>query len=188
MLKLKDEGEEMKINCSKPIITRDEAMNIAKGGGNIAGRMLYGNKDIDLKLLYLENRYIVYNMTYLPNPISKLLKKTGKVRTQKIAAIIDGTRCTASYVPDELRYEELIVDEELIQYTEFSDEELISKGKDMCRRMVRRQMGRYITMEVESMISVYRPYYIAFYGSLVEGTKVRYLPIAADGNEVKRAF
>lgn len=34
----------------------------------------------------------------------------------------------------------------------------------------------------------YCPYYVAFYGELVEGTKVRYLPIAADKNEITRTF
>jgi len=91
-------------------------------------------------------------------------------------------------LPDGIQVVLKDVREEDIQFSEFTDEQVIGKGKDMCRRMVRRQVGSYITMDVISMESVYRPYYIAFYGELVEGTKVRYLPIQADGNEVKRTI
>jgi hypothetical protein len=35
---------------------------------------------------------------------------------------------------------------------------------------------------------VYRPYYVAFYGKVVQGERVRYLPIAADGCRVHRTF
>lgn len=178
----------MKIKCFQKTMSEDRAMNIAKCGGNILGKILYGNKPIQLKLMYLENRYIEYEMTYSANAISNLLKKQKQQenKKQKIRVMVEGTRCTASYVQDEIKATLKSVKEEDIQFSEFTDEQIIAKGKDMCRRMVRRQVGSFITLDVISMESVYRPFYIAFYGELVEGTKVRYLPIAADGNEVKR--
>jgi len=178
----------MKINCFPKTMSEEQAMKIAKGGGNILGKTLYSNKKVNIKLMYLENKYIEYEMTYKTNLIDKIIKKDEKIRKQKIRAIVEGTRCTASYVPDEIKLETKDIPDENIQFTEFAEDKLISKGKDACRRMVRRQIGSYITMEVEKMESVYRPYYIAFYGDLVEGTKVRYLPIPADGNEVKRTI
>lgn len=177
----------MKIKCFQKTMNEDQAMKIAMGGGNVLGKMLYGNKPIQLRLMYLENRYIEYEMTYSTNAISNLLKKEkSNEKKQKIRVIVEGTRCTASYVQNEINVTQKDVKEEDIQFSEFTDEQIIGKGKDMCRRMVRRQVGSYITMDVISMESVYRPYYIAFFGELVEGTKVRYLPIPADGNEVKR--
>jgi hypothetical protein len=176
----------MKIKCFPKTMSEEQAMKIARGGGNIVGKMLYGNKDINMRVMYLENRYIVFDMTYCPSIIQRLRKKEGKVKKQKIRVMVEGTRCTASYVDDEIKVDSIDVKEEDIQYSEFTDEQLVEKGKDMCRRMVRRQVGNYITLEVDSMTTVFRPYYIAFYGNLIEGTKVRYLPIPADGNEVKR--
>jgi len=176
----------MKIKCFPKTMSEEQAMKIAKGGGNVLGKTLYGNKKDNIKLMYLENRYIQYEMTYSTNIIDKRLKKDKEARKQKIRAMVEGTRCTASYVPDEINLEIKDIPDENIQFTEFKDEQIIGKGRDACRRMVRRQIGSYITMEVEEMESVYRPYYIAFYGDLVQGTKVRYLPIPADGNEVKR--
>lgn len=176
----------MKIKCFPKTMSEEQAMDIARGGGNIVGKALYGNKKVNIKLMYLENRYIEYEMTYSSNMLTKLLKKDEKVKKQKIRAMVEGTRCTASYVPDEINVEIKDVHDDCIQFTEFTNEQIIGKGKDVCRRMVRRQVGSYITMEVEKMESVYRPFYIAFYGDLIQGTKVRYLPIPADGNEVKR--
>jgi len=178
----------MKIKCFPKTMSETQAMKIAERGGNILGRVLFGNKRIQLKLMYLESRYIEYEMTFSTNVISNLFKKQNENKKQKIRAMVEGTRCTASYLPDGIKVVLKDVREEDIQFSEFTDEQIIGKGKDMCRRMVRRQVGSYITMDVISMESVYRPYYIAFYGELVEGTKVRYLPIQADGNEVKRTI
>jgi hypothetical protein len=178
----------MKIKCFPKLMSEEQAIKIARGGGNMLGKALYGKKNVNMKLMYLESRYIVYDMTYSTNLISNLFNKKGEVKKQKIRAMVEGTRCTASYLPDGINVEIKEVNEEQIQFSSFTDEQLIGKGKDMCRRMVRRQVGSYITMEVEKMERVYRPFYIAFYGDLVEGSKVRYLPIPADGNEVKRTI
>ncbi len=55
-------------------------------------------------------------------------------------------------------------------------------------RMVRRHVGRNLSIKPVEERKVYRPFYIAIYGDMVEGTKARYMPIAADGNVVCRNF
>ncbi|MBQ1742871.1 MAG: hypothetical protein II045_07260, partial [Oscillospiraceae bacterium] len=96
---------------------------------------------------------------------------------------------TASYAEDPIRTVEIEVDDdEAVQKTEFSDEKIIATAKRPALRMVRRQVGKVATAELDSMRSFYRPYYIAFYGELKMGERVRYLPIPADGFRVDRAL
>ena len=76
------------------------------------------------------------------------------------------------------------MDELSIQPTYYDDQRLEDCGIRMAKRMVRRRVGKQILMKTLSVEKFYRPYYIAIYGDMVEGTKARYLPIAADGFEV----
>ena len=69
-----------------------------------------------------------------------------------------------------------------------SDDKIIATAQRPALRMVRRQVGKVATAELDSMRSFYRPYYIAFYGELKMGERVRYLPIPADGFRVDRAL
>ena len=73
-------------------------------------------------------------------------------------------------------------------HPEIPEEKLIDEAKRLARRMVKRQVGRDVLLDVLSVRSIYRPYYIAFYGDLVENTKVRYIAIPADGNVIERTF
>ena len=77
---------------------------------------------------------------------------------------------------------------EAIQKTEFPDDEIVQTAKRMAVRMVRRQIGQVPIAELDTMRSIYRPYYVAFYGELKMGERVRYLPIPADGNRVERSL
>ena len=54
--------------------------------------------------------------------------------------------------------------------------------------MVRRQIGKVATAELHSMRSIYRPFYVAFYGKYEMGKRIRYLPIEADGHKVERVL
>ena len=58
-----------------------------------------------------------------------------------------------------------------------------ASGRDrVAMRIMRRHSGHIITsMEVASYRPFYRPYYVAFYGEMEMGKKVRYIAIEADG-------
>ena len=176
----------MDINTLPLTMNRDEAMQIAQGGGNLLGKLLYSKKDIDLRLMYLESREIVYELTYVDRLIDKFFLFLMKKTQQKIKVMVEGTRCNAAYSPDDLLLEIVSVNTDDVQLSKYTDKEIIDEGKRMCRRMIKRQKGRDVLLEVVSNESVFRPYYIAFYGPLQLGTKVRYLPIPADGKEVRR--
>ncbi len=180
----------MKILAFPIQLNEQEARKQAEQRGNFLGRMMVKKDQINLKLMYLESKEITYRMTYLPAPLLRLLGR--KAEPQKgplIRILAEGTRGTPSFLGEDLPLEEVeITDDSQLQNTEFPDEKLIQEGKFLARRMVRRQMGKTVLLEVERIRSIYRPYYIAFYGELVEGTRVRYLPIAADKNEITRTL
>jgi len=176
----------MKIECFPVLMSEEDALKRARKG--IAG--LYGrNKKVTLRLMWLENRYMEFEMTYQDTVLRKLLRKDKHQEDkQKIRALVEATTCSGAYVPDPIKTVFREVDENAIQATYYSDDRLIHTGRESVRRMVRRHVGRYITAELIEMRKVYRPYYIAIYGDMIEGTKARYLPIPADGNSVERTF
>lgn len=180
----------MQLTVTPISVTKEQAMETARKGGNIVGRVLYGKKDITMKLMYLESREVILNLNYRPAPLMRWLrKKETELPSQKIRIIVEGTRCTPSYSGEPIVTREIEIEEsESIQKTEFSDKEIIQVAKRMSTRMVRRQIGKVPMVELSTMRSIYRPYWVAFYGELKMGERVRYLPIPADGNRVERAL
>lgn len=178
----------MKKIQSLPItMTEQEALQVARQGGNVFGKWLLGKKDITLKLMYLENREYVLDMTYQNAPLLKLVRPNALKTVQQFCTLVEGTRCGASYLECPLETVEIEVEESQLQPSTYSDTRLLQVGKSLCRRMLRRQLGKNVLLDVAHERKVYRPYYVAFYGEMTEGTRVRYLPIPADGNSVERA-
>jgi hypothetical protein len=166
-----------------------EAMKIAEGRGNLLGRWVLRNKKISLRVMYLESRYLTYEMTYIDSPLVKLFKKTeGPPDRQRIRVMVEGTTCSAAYAPNDIHTIEKDVDESDVQFTYYDDSRLSDAGGIMAKRMVRRQLGRNMTIRPVEMEKVFRPFYIAIYGEMIDGAKVRYLPIPADGNNVTRCL
>jgi hypothetical protein len=178
----------LKIQCFPVTMTREEALAIAGGRKNPLLKAFYGSKKINLRLMYLESRYFIYEMTYMDNLLMKLFRRNHPEEKQKIRIMVEATTCTASYTDAEIHTIEKEVDENDIQLANYEDQRLEDCGATMARCMVRRHMGRDLTIRPISMQKVYRPYYIAIYGEMVEGTKAHYLPIAADGNEVYKTL
>lgn len=180
----------MEIMALPKSMTEEEARKIAEGRGNLLGRFLLRKKEITLKLMYLESKEIIYSLSYDRLPfLPRISSPASPKKQQKICMLVEGTRCMPAFLDKPLQTVPVrLEDESQLQNTEFSDQKLIEEGKALARRMVRRQSGRHVSMEPESIRSIYRPCYIAFYGELVHGQKVRYLPIPADGNEIRRAF
>lgn len=178
----------MNIQCFPVKMTEEEAMRIAKKGGSFLGKLFISNKQkINLRLMYLESRYITYEMTFQDTIFSVIAKKKEKDR-QKIRVMVEATTCTASYVPEEVKYVEREVEKEDIQESCYDAKRLENCGAIMAKRLVRRHLGRNLTIRKEREERVFRPFYIAIYGEMQEGTKARYLPIEADGNRISRTF
>lgn len=180
----------MKIVALPKTLSQEEALKIARKRGNILGRLIVGQKEVTLKLMYLESKEIVYDMTFQTSPLLGMIFPSARTpRRQKIRILVEGTRCNPAYVGEELQTVTVdVADEDSVQDSTFPLEKMIDDGKYLAKRMVRRQVGRHVSLEPESIRSVYRPFYVAFYGALQPGTKVRYLPIPADGNQISRVL
>ena len=178
----------MKIQCFPVKMSKEEALKIAAGHKNPMVKLMAGKKKINLRLMWLENRYYIYEMTYQDNALTKalagLFRNKPLIDRQKIRVIVDATTATASYTEDPIHTEPREVNELDIQESYYDDQRLEDCGAILCKRMVRRRVGRHFSIRTVSMQKVYRPYYIAIYGDMIEGTRARYIPIAADGNEV----
>ena len=166
------------------VMPEEEAMRIAGGYRNPFVKMMAGKKKINLRLMYLENRYYIYEITYHKSPIASLLGKEEVEKRQKIRIMVDATTCSASYTSDPIATVKRETDDLSVQGSYYDDQRLEDCGANMAKRMVRRRVGKQISIRALSMEKVYRPFYIAVYGDMKEGTKARYLPIAADGNEI----
>ena len=176
---------DVKIKALPIVMSEEEAMKRAAGYKNPVVKAMARGKKINMRIMYLENRYYIYEMTYLNSPLAKLFGKSEDDETkQKIRIVVEATTCSASYTSDPLTFKEIEVDEDSIQPSYYDDQRLEDTGAFLAKRMTRRRIGRQIMIETLSCETFYRPYYIAIYGDMVEGTKARYLPIAADGNEV----
>ena len=194
IIKIKDQDAQKVRVLATPIkMSPGDAMGKAKQCGNVFGKALYGKDQITLKLMYLESREVILNLHYHPAPIVKIFHKiTGKpapeMKGQKIRMIVEGTRGGAAYSEDAVQVEEIEIIEGALQKTDYTDDEVVEKAKIAGTRMVRRRIGRIVTGDLHKMRSFYRPYYIAFYGDMSMGNKVRYITIAADGYDVNRTF
>ncbi|WP_042273463.1 hypothetical protein [Faecalimicrobium dakarense] len=178
----------MKIDSYVKIMSEKEAKEIANKRGNTLGKILLKNNPINnMKVLYIENKIITLNMIHEPNIISKNIFKANR-KKQKITFIADGSTGSVAYYESGPGIENINADEDNIQFSIYEDNVLIEKSKKLARRIVRRKVGGDVSLEIESIKSVFRPFHVAFYGELEEGKKVRYLPIAADGCNSKRTF
>ena len=101
---------------------------------------------------------------------------------EKMMVFVEGTRCTASYHEQPLPLYEADLDPDMCQDSTFDKEKIIAQAKHVVMRIMRRHSRHIITsMEVASYRPFYRPYYVAFYGEMEMGKKVRYIAIEADG-------
>ena len=73
----------MKIECFPVKMKEEEALRIAQGGKNPVVRALFGRKKINLRIMYLESRYITYEMTFKDNIIVKTIKKKKEEENHK---------------------------------------------------------------------------------------------------------
>ena len=180
----------MKINCFEKVVSEEEARKKAEKRGGFIGKLLIKDDvPITIKPLYIENKIITLEMEFLQNFISKILFKNKKRnKGTKIRLIGNGSTGGVAYYDSPPKLETKEVNEENIQLSVYDDDTMIRKGKTMARKMVRRQIGGNVIFNLFNIESVFRPYYVAFYGEMKEGNKVRYIAISADAGSLKRTF
>ena len=168
----------------------DEARAKAlKQTGRLGAIVVGKNPNIHMKTIFIENKIITYQFTNKPLPLAGLFRRKNDtpVQHRKIRVIANGSTSGVSYYDgDGAEIVEMDVGEEQVQYSDYPDEKLVMRGNVLARRILRRRIGGNLSLEPLEIKSVFRPYHVAFFGELIEGKKVRYLSIAADGCSVKR--
>lgn len=174
----------MDVLITQKKMTDSEVFVKARGGGNLIGKAMYGGGKITMKQLYLQSFEVVFDAYFKPGLVERFFTRKGQMggNSQKICMIVEGTRCTASYHEQPLPLYEADLDPDMCQDSTFDKEKIIAQAKRVAMRIMRRHSGHIITsMEVASYRPFYRPYYVAFYGEMEMGKKVRYIAIEADG-------
>jgi hypothetical protein len=180
----------LKLNSFAVKISEEEARTLSERQLGVIGRLIVGRKTpVEMRSIFIENKLITYEITAVPGPIAALFKKNTPSRKSKIQIIANGSTSGVShYDGTGLEIVEMEVSDEQVQMSGYSDSILVTKGNALARRILRRRVGGNITLEPIEVQSIFRPYYVAFYGALTEGRKVRYLPIPADNCIVKKTY
>ncbi|MGE5632349.1 MAG: hypothetical protein ACM3TR_14810 [Caulobacteraceae bacterium] len=180
----------MDINSFPLITTKEEAKALAERKGTFVGRMLLkGKKVSEIRLHYVEYKLITYEITHNPSFIEKVINKNHEKKTQKIKMIANGSTggvAWAEVLPEIIVVKD--IDEDMVQLSDKREEDLISRGKKIATRIIHRHIGSIPELKVLSVESVFRPFWVAFYGEVVQGVRVSYLPIAADGCGSHRTY
>lgn len=174
----------MKVLATKKTMRETDAFQKARGGGNLLGKAMYGSGKITLRQMYLQSFEVIFDAYIKPGLVQRLFSRSGlgNNASQKIVMIVEGTRCTPSLHESPLQLYEMDLDPEDCQKSEFPKEKVVAQAKRIAMRIMRRHSGFIVTsMELASFRPFYRPYYVAFYGEMEMGKKVRYIAIEADG-------
>lgn len=178
------------LNAFPLTMSPEQAREVAEKKGNIFGRMLLKGKPIhEIRTFFVEYKILEYEAIHKPNIISRTFFADRDRKRQLCRVIANGTTGGAAWaeeIPDGLV--EVTAAEENIQPCTMSEEKLEARGRKLVLRVLRRRIGGYPDIHLVGSRSIYRPYYVALYGKPVEGTRIRYLPIAADGWRTHRTF
>ncbi len=176
-------------------MSKEEAYKIAQNKGSWIWRRVFSKNELtELRLLYVE--YVLFNLTFLckRSMLNKLTVKgrddvarKGKYNEQYVKIICNGTSCRAALVDSIPKLVEIDIPQSQIQDSEFSEEELIRSAKKISIRAIHRVIGGLPQIASSTCQHIYRPFWVAYYGEMKEGNKVRYITIPADyGHTTKR--
>jgi hypothetical protein len=162
---------------------KSEAERIASGKGGLLWRTIFSGMNLtQIKRHFIEFKLLTYEVTYQPTFFERYFKHNTEIRKQTITLLANGSTGSVAWVdsmPDIVKIKN--VDDLDIQLSDKKDDALTRRGKKIATQVIHRHIGGVPYLELIKMESVFRPYWIAFYGDVIEGKKVRYKPIAADG-------
>lgn len=178
------------IQALKLKLSREEARKIAEKKGDWLWQLVFKRLPLSqLKLMYIEYEIIRVKTTSASTALSHLRKKESREVQKYLDILVNGTTGGVALITDQnLCFEELAVNDDMeIQHGVFDRQEAVKRAKMLAHKVTHRMMGGMHETEVIERFSVYRPFWVAFYGDMVEGNKVRYITIPADGGQNQRA-
>ena len=164
-------------------INKSEAEKIALEKGGLLWKTVFLKLPVsEIREHFIEFKIITFEATHRPTLIEKVFFRRNEVKKQKITMLADGSTGSVSWVDS---MPEIVtmkgIDTLKVQTSDKENDYLINRGRRIATQVMHRHIGGVPELEVLKIESVYRPYWIAFYGDVIEGRKVRYKPIAADG-------
>ncbi|MEI8216616.1 MAG: hypothetical protein WCF96_05910 [Eubacteriales bacterium] len=144
-----------------------------------------------LQLHYFEYKLLRLETTFDKPLLFRLLPSRKKLLSKKMEVMILGNGTTGSVALVESHPDLVAVDLEddsCIQYAYCPEENMIANAKKLALRVLHRMRGGMPSVEEIETTSVFRPFWVAYYGEVVPGNKVRYKTIAADGCSSQRSF
>ena len=171
-------------------MSRAQAMKIAQKKGDWLWNLVFRSQPLsELRLMYIEYVLLEMETTAAPGVFRKLLANgSGKPLVKKLRVLVNGTTGGVALVSDLPQMEDRdFTDEDYVQTSSFSEAEAVRKAKMLAHKISHRTLGGMHTAEVVEFKPVYRPFWVAFYGEVKEGNRVRYITIPADNGRNSRA-
>ncbi len=174
-----------------PISIEKEAAGLmAEARGKWLRKLFCRGKALsEIRLHFIECKLITYEISHRPNLLDRLFSRRAGGSKQTITMLADGSNSSVAWVdtmPSVVTLEN--VQEEQLQYSARDEQFLINKGRSVALKVVHRHVGGIPEIRELKVESVFRPYWIAFFGEVIEGKKVHYTPIAADGCKIQKTF
>lgn len=180
----------MVITTLRRKMERGEALSIAQRKGDWLWNMVFHKVPLsELRLMYIEYVLLDIETVAAPTLASRLRGQRTEPVRKKLKVLVNGSTVGVSLVTDKnLQIEEIEITEGTdVQQKAFDDEEADKRAKILAHKITHRSMGGMHEARIIERTSIYRPFWVAFYGDMKEGSKVRYITIAADGGQHQRA-
>ncbi|UWD49282.1 hypothetical protein NYR90_03355 [Clostridioides difficile] len=162
-------------------IEKDEAIDIAKSGKNsLLSRLILKNKEAhEVRLHYIEFKVVTLK---IHQNKSIFMKKKQASNINELNILVNGSTGAGSIVP-ELPIAETVknIDSNIVQYSDKDERRVKAKANKMAIRLAHRFMGGIPEVEIVNIESIFRPYWVVFFGKVELNTRVSYLPVEADG-------
>ena len=180
----------MDIKCFSTKMDKSEAEQIAMAKGGFFWRMVFKGMQLsEVRQHFIEFKLITFEVIHKPTIIHRLFFRQTETKRQTIRMLANGSSGSVAWVESSPEIFTLNnVDENTVQKSDKDIEYLTTQGRKVALRVVHRFRGGIPELEVISIESIFRPYWVALYGNVGAGKKVRYIPIAADGCGTHRSF
>lgn len=180
----------MNIRAFPICLNQEEAGKMAEKQGYWLRKIFCPGKALsEVRLHYIECKLITYEVSHQPSLLDRLFARQAKAGKQTITMLADGSSSSVAWVdavPTIVTLENVYEDQ--IQYADKDEKFLINKGRSAALKVIHRHVGGIPEIRELKVESVFRPYWIAFFGEVIAGKKVHYSPIAADGYKIQKTI
>ena len=166
----------------KKRMRESEALHLAKNKNDWLWGLVYHNQPLaKLELVYIEYIIVKARSESEPSLLRKLRGKPGKKVVKTFEILFNGTSGSVALITEMPEIEETeFSEDDKVQYTNFTRADIDSSVRKLVHKLTHRHLGGHHIVEIVETTSVFRPFYVAYYGRYEVGNKVRYITMAAD--------